>query len=165
LEDYPAFAVVYHLDQLKVGQAMRARPEAHLVVGTSTPGIGFAASSTPAFPNTSRNEAGIARLTTLDSYCGDTDQLISSPDLTGNISLTCVSPDPRTGFAWKRTHAAPAVIPVCSANDPVSPAGTRPSGMVRPSFLVTDTSMSSDDRFSIFARVWSEGVTLPVLPL
>jgi hypothetical protein len=32
LEAYPAFAVTYHLDQLKVGQAMRARPEARLVV-------------------------------------------------------------------------------------------------------------------------------------
>lgn len=32
LEDYPAFVVVHHLDELKVAQAMRARPEARLVV-------------------------------------------------------------------------------------------------------------------------------------
>jgi hypothetical protein len=32
LEQYPAFVVLYHLDQLKVAQAMRARPEARLVV-------------------------------------------------------------------------------------------------------------------------------------
>jgi hypothetical protein len=100
-----------------------------------------------------------------DSYCGDTDQSISSPDLTGNGSLTVVSPAPRTGLAWKRTHAAPAVIEVGSANVAVSPAGTRPSGTVRPSFLVTDKSISSEARFSIFARVWSDGATLPVLPL
>ena len=32
LEGYPAFAVLYHLDQLKVAQAMRANPEARLLV-------------------------------------------------------------------------------------------------------------------------------------
>jgi hypothetical protein len=32
LEHYPAFVVLYHLDQLKVAQAMRARPAARLVV-------------------------------------------------------------------------------------------------------------------------------------
>jgi hypothetical protein len=32
LEDYPALVVLYHLDQLEVGQAMRARPEARLVL-------------------------------------------------------------------------------------------------------------------------------------
>jgi hypothetical protein len=102
---------------------------------------------------------------TRDYYCGDTDQVISSPDLTGNISLTVVSPDPRTGFAWKRTHAAPAVMDVGSANVAVSPAGTRPSGTVRPSFLLTEMSMSSEARLSIVARVWSEGTTSPVFPL
>jgi len=47
----------------------------------------------------------------------------------------------------------------------VSPAGIRPSGEFRPSFRVTDMSISSEDRFSIFARVWSEGETLLELPL
>lgn len=32
LESYPAFAVLYHLDQLKVAQAMRADPEARLLM-------------------------------------------------------------------------------------------------------------------------------------
>jgi hypothetical protein len=32
LEDYPAFVVVHHLEQLKVAKAMRARPEAQLVL-------------------------------------------------------------------------------------------------------------------------------------
>jgi hypothetical protein len=32
LEDCPAFVVVYHLDQLKVAQAMRRHPDARLVV-------------------------------------------------------------------------------------------------------------------------------------
>lgn len=31
-QDYPAFAVLYHLDQLKVAQAIRADPAARLVV-------------------------------------------------------------------------------------------------------------------------------------
>ena len=32
LEDYPAFVVVHHFDELKVARAIRARPEARLVV-------------------------------------------------------------------------------------------------------------------------------------
>ena len=32
LEDYPAFMVLHHLDELKVAQAIRARPEARLVM-------------------------------------------------------------------------------------------------------------------------------------
>ena len=32
LEDYPAFAVLYHLDTLKVAAAIRARPDARFVV-------------------------------------------------------------------------------------------------------------------------------------
>ena len=32
LEDYPAFIVVHYLDELKVARAIRARPEARLVV-------------------------------------------------------------------------------------------------------------------------------------
>ena len=32
LEDYPAFVVIHHLDQLKVARAMRAHPETRLVV-------------------------------------------------------------------------------------------------------------------------------------
>jgi hypothetical protein len=32
LENFPAFAVLYHLDQIKVAQAMRARPKSRLVV-------------------------------------------------------------------------------------------------------------------------------------
>jgi hypothetical protein len=32
LEHYPAFVVLYHLDQFRVAQAIRARPEARLVV-------------------------------------------------------------------------------------------------------------------------------------
>jgi hypothetical protein len=32
LESYPAFVLLYHLDQLKVARAMRAQPEARLVV-------------------------------------------------------------------------------------------------------------------------------------
>jgi len=32
LEHYPAFVVLYHLDQLKVAQAIRARPTARLVL-------------------------------------------------------------------------------------------------------------------------------------
>lgn len=32
LEDYPAFAVLYHLDTLKVAAAIRTRPAARLVV-------------------------------------------------------------------------------------------------------------------------------------
>jgi hypothetical protein len=32
LEDYPAFIVLHHLDELKVAQAIRAQPEARLVV-------------------------------------------------------------------------------------------------------------------------------------
>lgn len=32
LEHYPAFVVLYHLDQCRVAQAIRARPEARLVV-------------------------------------------------------------------------------------------------------------------------------------
>jgi hypothetical protein len=32
LEDYPAFVVIHHLDQLKVASAMRAYPEAQLVL-------------------------------------------------------------------------------------------------------------------------------------
>jgi hypothetical protein len=32
IESYPAFALLYHLDELKVARAMRARPEARLVV-------------------------------------------------------------------------------------------------------------------------------------
>ena len=32
LESYPAFVLVYHLDELKVARAMRAQPEARLVI-------------------------------------------------------------------------------------------------------------------------------------
>jgi hypothetical protein len=32
LEEYPAFVVLYHLDQLKVGNAIRGSPAAKLVV-------------------------------------------------------------------------------------------------------------------------------------
>jgi hypothetical protein len=32
LESYPAFVLLYHLDELKVARAMRAQPEARLVV-------------------------------------------------------------------------------------------------------------------------------------
>jgi len=32
LEHYPAFAVLYHLDLLRVAQVIKARPAAHLVV-------------------------------------------------------------------------------------------------------------------------------------
>jgi hypothetical protein len=32
LEDYPAFALLVHLDRLKVADAIRARPGAHMVV-------------------------------------------------------------------------------------------------------------------------------------
>jgi len=32
LESYPAFVVLYHLDELKVARAIRAQPEAHVVV-------------------------------------------------------------------------------------------------------------------------------------
>jgi hypothetical protein len=32
LENYPAFVVVHHLEELKVAQAIRAKPEARLVV-------------------------------------------------------------------------------------------------------------------------------------
>jgi hypothetical protein len=32
LEDYPAFIVVHHLDELKVARAIRTRPDARLVV-------------------------------------------------------------------------------------------------------------------------------------
>lgn len=39
LEDYPAFVVLYHLDQLKVAQAMQARPEARLVLRQSGPRV------------------------------------------------------------------------------------------------------------------------------
>jgi hypothetical protein len=83
--------------------------------------------------------------------------------LTGNGSLTVVSPDPRTGFAWNRTQAAPAVIDTGSAKVVVSPAGAKPSGLDRPSFRVTDMSMSNDARLSILALVWSDGDAVPVL--
>ena len=32
LEDFPAFIVIHHLEELRVAQAIRARPEARLVV-------------------------------------------------------------------------------------------------------------------------------------
>jgi len=32
LEDYPAFAVLHHLDRLRVAAAIRARPDAHFVI-------------------------------------------------------------------------------------------------------------------------------------
>jgi hypothetical protein len=32
MESYPAFIVIYHLDELKVARAIRARPEARLMV-------------------------------------------------------------------------------------------------------------------------------------
>jgi hypothetical protein len=32
LESYPAFVLLYHLDELKVARAMRAHPEARLIV-------------------------------------------------------------------------------------------------------------------------------------
>jgi hypothetical protein len=89
----------------------------------------------------------------LAGYWGEIDQLISLPALTGNGSLVVDSPEPRTGVAWKRTHAAPALTPTGRAKLVVSPEGTRPSGVERPSFLVTVMSMSSDDRFSILALV------------
>jgi hypothetical protein len=39
LDDYPAFVVLYHLDQLKVAHAMRANPAARLGVVQEGPGV------------------------------------------------------------------------------------------------------------------------------
>ena len=39
LEGYPAFVVRYHLDELKVAQAMRGKPEARLVVVQNGPRV------------------------------------------------------------------------------------------------------------------------------
>src|SRR4051812_9629053 len=89
----------------------------------------------------------------LQRYWGDIDQLISSPAFTGYGSLVVDWPEPRTGVAWKRIQEAPAVTPTGRAKLVVSPDGTRPSGVERPSFLLTVMSMSSDDRFSILALV------------
>jgi hypothetical protein len=41
LDGYPAFVVLYHLDQLKIAQAMRATPAARLVVVQEGPGVSF----------------------------------------------------------------------------------------------------------------------------
>jgi hypothetical protein len=76
-------------------------------------------------------ETSFAGARALDLYCGETDQLISSPAFTGNGSLTVDSPEPRTGVAWKRTHAAPAVTPTGRAKLEVCPEATRPSGVER----------------------------------
>jgi hypothetical protein len=89
----------------------------------------------------------------LTFYCGGTDQVISSPTPTWNGSLTTDWPEERTGLASNRIHDAPAVTLGGKANTVVSPPGTKPNGLDLPSFRRTATSMSSDDRFSIRARV------------
>ncbi|MEA2714580.1 MAG: hypothetical protein QOK27_2541 [Gemmatimonadales bacterium] len=87
------------------------------------------------------------------SYCGGTDQVISSPIVTGNGSLTTGSPDDRTGLASNRTHAAPAVTLGGRAKTAVWPPGTKPRRFNRPSFRRTEMSTSSEARFSMRARV------------
>jgi hypothetical protein len=99
------------------------------------------------------------------SYCGGTDQLISSPIRTGKGSLTTGSPAPRGGLASNRTHAAPAVREGGSANRVVSLPDAKPRRVTRPSFRRTKMSISNEARFSMRTLVWSIGSASPVRPL